>query len=288
MPNNDYINSAQITDLSLAETLQGDELLLIQGPCCEETQAITVDTLLANLVKRLHDGASVTLIESDPTVPSYIKSLTEDQVNALLKSLNEIEEIKKNIRDLQASTAKITSFSVTPSIVEIGTVLNTVTLKWETNFRQIIKITVEGVELPIDRRERVLDGPFKEDTTFSMSITGDDGSIDTKSTDLKFYNGIYYGASKVTPLSGDFIRSLTKVLSKDRNIGFTVTSMEQEYIYVALPARFGNPNFVIPNEEADFEFINQFQFINPSGYSEDYRAYRTMNVHLGQTTVLVR
>lgn len=288
MPNNDYINSAQITDLTLAETLQGDELLLIQGPCCEETQAITVDTLLANLVKRLHDGASVTLIESDPTVPSYIKAITEEQVAAWNKLVEDIETIKQEIRDIQSAKAKITLFSVTPSIVELGTVLNSVTLKWETNFRKIITQTVEGVELPIDRRERVLDGPFKEDTTFSMSVTGEDGSIDTKTTDLKFYNGIYYGASTVTPLSGDFIRSLTKVLSKDRNIGFTVTSMEQEYIYVALPARFGHPTFSIITEEADFEFIQEFEFVNPSGYVENYYAYRTMNVHLGQTTVMLR
>ena len=202
---------------------------------------------------------------------------------------NDVEEVKKlrdDISRLQSSTIKVTNFSVTPNIVEIGSVINSITLKWDTNFRVLTRQYLNDVEIPdITKRSRTLDGPFTSSQTYTLRVEGDDGNSDIKTTELKFLNNIYYGTEKLHDINSSFINSLSRVLTENKQKGFTVVSREQEYIYIALPVRFGAPKFTIISEEADFELITKFDHENSSGYVEEYAVYRTTNVHLGQTTI---
>lgn len=286
MANYDGVLSQTIDDLNELGVITGKEKMLIQNPSSDETQSITVDLLLSGLVNLLRNSGVIEVSVKDPTVPSYIRDITEEDLENWRNNVEEVKKLRDDISRLQSSTIKVTNFSVTPNIVEIGSVINSITLKWDTNFRVLTKQYLNDVEIPdITKRSRTLDGPFTSSQTYTLKVEGDDGNSDIKTTELKFLNNIYYGTEKLHDISSSFINSLSRVLTENKQKGFTVVSREQEYIYVALPTRFGAPTFTITTEEADFELITKFDHENSSGYVEEYAVYRTTNVHLGQTTV---
>lgn len=286
MANYDSVLSQTIDDLNELGVITGKEKMLIQNPSSEETQSITVDLLLSGLVNLLRNSGVIEVSVKDPTVPSYIRDITEEDLENWRNDVEEVKKLRDDISRLQSSTIKVTNFSVTPNIVEIGSVINSITLKWDTNFRVLTKQFINDIEIPdITKRSRTLDGPFASSQTYTLRVEGDDGNSDIKSTELKFLNNIYYGTEKLHDINSSFINSLSRVLAENKQKGFTVVSREQEYIYIALPVRFGEPKFTIISEEADFELITKFDHENSSGYVEEYAVYRTTNVHLGQTTI---
>ena len=288
--NNDSVLSKTIDELNELNFLRGNEKLLVQVPEDDETKSITVDLLLANMVNLLANAGTIAITEKDPTVPSYIKDLSQEEVDILLAMNDRVTELEEEVKRLKSSTIKIVKFNVTPMTVEIGTVINSVKLEWDINFRNLTKQSIDDVEIPdLTKRSRVIDGPFTQSKEFTLKVEGDDGNSDIRTTEIKFLNNIYYGTEKIADINSDFINnSLNRVLSSSKVKGFTVISREQEYIYIALPVRFGEPTFEITTEVADFELIEKFQHENSSGYVEEYAVYRTTNVHLGQTTVRMR
>lgn len=287
--NNDSVLSKTIDELNELNFLRGNEKLLVQVPSDDETKSITIDLLLSNMVNLLVNAGTVSITEKDPTVPSYIKNLSQEEVDILLAMNNRVSELEEEVKRLKSSTIKIVKFNVTPITVEIGSVINSVKLEWDINFRNLTKQYIDDVEIPdLTKRSRVIDGPFTQSKDFTLKVEGDDGNSDTRITQIKFLNNIYYGTEKVSSINSDFINSLNKVLTDSKVKGFTVVSREQEYIYIALPVRFGEPIFEITTEVADFELIKKFQHENSSGYVEEYAVYKTTNVHLGQTTVRMR
>lgn len=286
MANYDSVLSQTIDDLNELGVITGKEKMLIQNPSSNETQSITVDLLLSGLVNLLRNSGVIEVSVKDPTVPSYIRDITEEDLENWRNDVEEVKKLRDDISRLQSSTIKVTNFSVTPNIVEIGSVINSITLKWDTNFRVLTRQYLNDVEIPdITKRSRTLDGPFTSSQTYTLRVEGDDGNSDIKTTELKFLNNIYYGTEKLHDINSSFINSLSRVLTENKQKGFTVVSREQEYIYIALPVRFGEPKFTIISEEADFELITKFDHENSSGYVEEYAVYRTTNVHLGQTTI---
>lgn len=286
MANYDSVLSQTIDDLNELGVITGKEKMLIQNPSSDETQSITVDLLLSGLVNLLRNSGVIEVSVKDPTVPSYIRDITEEDLENWRNDVEEVKKLRDDISRLQSSTIKVTNFSVTPNIVEIGSVINSITLKWDTNFRVLTRQYLNDVEIPdITKRSRTLDGPFTSSQTYTLRVEGDDGNSDIKTTEFKFLNNIYYGTEKFHDINSSFINSLSRVLTENKQKGFTVVSREQEYIYIALPVRFGEPKFTIISEEADFELIAKFDHENSSGYVEEYAVYRTTNVHLGQTTI---
>ena len=286
MANYDSVLSQTIDDLNELGVITGKEKMLIQNPSSDETQSITVDLLLSGLVNLLRNSGVIEVSVKDPTVPSYIRDITEEDLENWRNDVEEVKKLRDDISRLQSSTIKVTNFYVTPNIVEIGSVINSITLKWDTNFRVLTRQYLNDVEIPdITKRSRTLDGPFTSSQTYTLRVEGDDGNSDIKTTELKFLNNIYYGTEKLHDINSSFINSLSRVLTENKQKGFTVVSREQEYIYIALPVRFGEPKFTIISEEADFELITKFDHENSSGYVEEYAVYRTTNVHLGQTTI---
>lgn len=286
MANYDSVLSQTIDDLNELGVITGKEKMLIQNPSSDETQSITVDLLLSGLVNLLRNSGVIEVSVKDPTVPSYIRDITEEDLENWRNDVEEVKKLRDDISRLQSSTIKVTNFSVTPNIVEIGSVINSITLKWDTNFRVLTRQYLNDIEIPdITKRSRTLDGPFTYSQTYTLRVEGDDGNSDIKTTELKFLNNIYYGTEKLHDINSSFINSLSRVLTENKQKGFTVVSREQEYIYIALPVRFGEPKFTIISEEADFELITKFDHENSSGYVEEYAVYRTTNVHLGQTTI---
>lgn len=287
MGNLDNTNSLNITDLNSLVSLNGDELLLIQGPGSQETNKITISQLLNELARLLGVGGTISIIEQDPTVPQYVKDLSESDLISWNKGLEDIRVMKGEIKDLQTPSIKISSLICTPNAVELGNVVNSVTLKWTTNNKPITSITVNDINIDPTLDTYTSNRLIANTTPFKLVITDDGGYTAEKTVSVEFLNGLFYGSKPLTEINSSFIKTLNKTLTNTRNMGFTTLSREDEYIYIAFPTRLGSATFKIEEEVADFILVGTFEFINDNSYVEEYLVYRSVNVHLGQTTVKI-
>ena len=149
MANYDGALSQTIDDLNELGVITGKEKMLIQNPSSDETQSITVDLLLSGLVNLLRNSGAIEVSVKDPTVPSYIRDITEKDLENWRNDVEEVKKLRDDVSRLQSSTIKVANFSVTPNIVEIGSVINSITLKWDTNFRLLTIVYLNDVKIPV-------------------------------------------------------------------------------------------------------------------------------------------
>jgi len=69
---------------------------------------------------------------------------------------------------------------------------------------------------------------------------------------------------------------------------FTATSVAaSEFIFFCLPTAYGTPTFTVGGFEGGFSLAATITFTNDSGYSEEYKIYKSNLDNLGTTTVVV-
>ena len=79
----------------------------------------------------------------------------------------------------------------------------------------------------------------------SYRLTASDGKTNvSRNVGINFYNGKYYGASlEPTGYDSSFVMTLNKQLTNNKNGDFSVNCMTNQYIFFAIPTRFGKPTF---------------------------------------------
>ena len=87
--------------------------------------------------------------------------------------------------------------------------------------------------------------------------------------------------------NSEFILSLNKQLASSKNTTFTTNCGDSQYIYFAIPSRFGTPTFSVGGFVGGFVKAATIDFPNYSGYTEKYDIYRSNNPSLGNKTVTV-
>ncbi len=178
---------------------------------------------------------------------------------------------------------KITSFTVSPSVVEIGDSVSSAVFKWTLN-KDPVSVVVNGTEADAVKSGSVtVNEEISGTKKFNMSATNQKGTVTAEAT-MNFYNGVYYGAAPET-ISG--VEGLTKVLSGTRKRTFTVTAEDGEYIFYILPARLGACTFKVGGFEGGFNLLATADFPNEFGYTESYNVYISAQAGLGATTVEV-
>lgn len=182
----------------------------------------------------------------------------------------------------------ITKFTNNVNTKEIGSTVSSVTFTWDTN-KTPNSIVLDGINI---------DSALKSHTLNSLSITSaktwtlkvnDEKTTVSKSTSIGFTNGVYYGVGSITKedMNSQFLLGLTKSLQSSKAKDFTANPGSGEYIYYALPTRYGTPSFYVGGFEGGFDLFTTFNFTNASGYQENYSVYRSTNSGLGVTEVKV-
>ena len=183
----------------------------------------------------------------------------------------------------------ITKFNNNVNTKEIGSTVSSITFTWDTN-KTPVSIVLDGINI---------DSTLKSHTLNSLSITSakswtikisDEKTSVSKSTSINFVNGVYYGIGSISKkdMNSQFILGLTKSLQSGKAKDFTANPGVGEYIYYALPTRYGTPNFYVGGFEGGFDLLTTFNFTNASGYQENYSVYRSTNTNLGSTAVSVK
>lgn len=184
-----------------------------------------------------------------------------------------IESLENSIADLLYNPIDITSFTVTPSVAEMGSTVNEVVLKWAIN-KDPVTQTVEGISVAADLRETTLSWTLTETYTFSVNATDERNATDSMTKTLPFYNGVYYGVLEDgAEVDSAAILTLKHKLQNSKSVTFTATAGATQRFAYAIPTRYGTPTF----KDADTTFGADFTklpepvaFTNNSGYTENY------------------
>lgn len=216
-----------------------------------------------------------------------LKALCKDGLNFLMQKINEDFVTKE---EFNYKPIGINSFTNNKNTVEMGTTITDVTLNWSlTKDPQTLKIDDENIT-PSNVRTKTYSGlNLTSNKTYTLQVTDEKGASTTKTTAITFLNGVYWGA-KVAPntYNSDFVLTLTKGLQGNKNKTFTVNASAGEYIFYALPARYGSCAFNVGGFDGGFGKIDTIQFTNASGYTESYDIYKSVNAGLGSTNVTVK
>ena len=196
-----------------------------------------------------------------------------------------MDSLEKAVADLMYEPIKITSFTVTPSVAEMGSTVKTVVLKWEINKDPVYQ-SVDMISLPVDVRERTFYPLLTTNRTFNCQAADERGARDSVDKTLSFYNGVYYGVlADDATIDSAAILTLYKSLTDSREKTFTLFCGSGQRIAYAIPARLGTPAFNVGGFWGGFYLASTFDFTNASGYTEPYDVWLSSNTNLGATTV---
>ena len=204
---------------------------------------------------------------------------------------DQLKDIRQQIADMQYVPIEILSFTNNVNIAELGSSVNEITLTWKLN--KIPKsITLNNIsiseELKADQSVTIRDMALTTDSIFTLAVTDEKNKTVQKKSSIAFYNGIYYGSAIIpTKLDSAFVHGLNKSLQKDQVKTFTVNSGVNQYVWYALPTRYGEPVFNVGGFDGGFTKVSTLNFINLSGYTEEYTVYRSDNSNIGKKTIKV-
>ena len=204
--------------------------------------------------------------------------------------LNNIEnallEHAKMLDELLYKAITITSFNISKSIAELGEIVANLKLTWSYSKDPVLQKLDNNI-LENNIREYIIDSDIVTNRTFRLEVNDGKTTVN-KTVAINFYNGRYYGVSRPGSYDSDFILTLNKTLTNSRACNFTVNCGVGQYIFFAIPTRFGIPTFSVGGFEGGFSLVNTLEYTNHSGYTESYDIYRSDYSGLGNTTVVVK
>lgn len=222
-------------------------------------------------------------IEKQPDLIEKLKGyiLKETKGNTATEQISYINEAYPNINTLQealdvALYQDLTiSVKISPSVAELGDVLDTALLTWSYNKPNIEEQSINDQIIDQSIRQITLEGPITN--TLTKKISGYDGTKTVSVTaTLNFYPGIYFGVGDIQPS----MEIMEKLLLPSRSCRITVNADYSEYIWIALPVNYGNPTFTVGG------FSGGFQNIATTIYkATTYNIWKSDNHSLGNTTI---
>lgn len=203
------------------------------------------------------------------------------------KLTGRVETLEMQVAALSDKTLAFTFTSITPEIVEMGTVVPSVAVKWTLN-KTPQRLYVNGVEVAPTSTAKVVVGPFTNDTNFTIKATFEKGETALRTVTLRFLRSVYFGAAaKPVKYSSEFVRGLTANLRADRKKTFDVNAGAGQYIYFCSPVAYGECAFDIDGFGGGFELAQMMDVTNARGHLETYYIYKSDWPNLGKCTVEV-
>lgn len=201
---------------------------------------------------------------------------------------NELDSLNNKIDDLLYEPIQILSFTNNTSIAEMGSTIYSVTFNWSLNKEPLTQILNNELVSSVLRTKTLDNLNIQSNKSFELEVEDERGVVVTKTSSVTFYNGIYYhAASKPSSYNNLFIMNMIRSLQGNRAKTFTVNAGADQYIYYALPVRYGTPVFKVGGFEGGFSKVDTLDFLNASGYTEPYDIWCSDNPGLGNTTVVV-
>lgn len=215
---------------------------------------------------------------------------------------NEVEYKKNDVANVEEALDKLFSkvFYVSPAINtfvstptsgsrEIGQKLDSIKFTWTTN-KDVSMQTLTGCTITPKDRTVTYNTELKANKTFTLSIRDPEGGSATKSLSFSFLPKVYYGASALLDeYDSEFILGLDKSELKSSKSGiYTLNITTGKYGFIAMPVSF-NFNGVPKIGGFDTELVDcgTISHTNASGYTQNYKLWRTGQPGLGSASMVV-
>lgn len=181
----------------------------------------------------------------------------------------------------------ISSFTVSPSVLEMGNVSQSVTLSWAYSGLAPTSQTLNGTVLDPALRTLVIDTSVP---TFALSASAGSKTA-TRSAILIYASRVFSGNSTDSHLA-DLI-NLVGVLKANASGSYDFTAGAGVYKYIAMPASYAavNPDtgFIDTSTGFPVSFDTPYSVLitNGYGYEQNYNVYRSFNKLNGAITIRV-
>ena len=214
------------------------------------------------------------------------KRLTEAEAPADAKATGDaIREIRATLNEITYKAIAITSFKSDHGVNELGSTVSKTIFSWATN-KAPTSISASFGSVKNTDTSFIYATPISKDTSFTLTVSDGKTTV-SAATKVAFMNGVYYGAAAEAEITSDFIKKLTRSLQATKAKTTTITAGAGQYIWYAIPSRYGTPSFNVGGFDGGFSKVRTIDFTNASGYTESYDVWRSDNSGLGTTTVKI-
>ena len=208
--------------------------------------------------------------------------ITAAKLNNIEQSL--LEHAQK-LDELLYKAITITSFNISKTLAEIGELVSNLKLTWSYSKEPTVQ-KLDGTILDNSIRDHIITSNITSNKTFKLEVSDGKTTV-SRNAAINFYNGRYHGVSNSENYDSDFILSLNITLTNSRACSFTVDCGQGQYIFFAIPTRFGTPTFTVGGFTGGFIKAQTLDFENKFGYVESYDIWKSENSNLGNITVVV-
>jgi len=184
-------------------------------------------------------------------------------------------------------TFSISSFTVSPAVLEYGNVSQAVTLSWAYSGLAPTSQTLNGTPLDPALRTLVVDTSVS-----NFALVANSGvKTATRSASLAYASRVYSGNSTDSHLAD--LSSLVGVLKANASGSYNFAAGAGVYKYIAIPANYATVNpdtgFIDTSTGFPVSFDTPYSVLttNGYGYEQNYNVYRSFNKLNGAITIRV-
>lgn len=132
--------------------------------------------------------------------------------------------------------------------------------------------------------------PASKDSTIVFTLSAVNGETPTSNYTVTFRNNIWYGVSTKTSgyTSSDVTGLSGSVLSNSQSRSVSINATTSQYLIFAFPSSYTSINttgFLFNSVTCPFEAFETVSVTNASGFTENYKVYRSTNAALGNSTL---
>lgn len=200
-----------------------------------------------------------------------------------------VKKAENDIAELMYEAIDITAFSVSPSVAEKGSTVESVSFTWAIN-RDPKSLRFDGTTIDSALRKTTLTGlSVTKKKTWELQAVDERFASDSMDATLNFYNGIYCGmAAAPATVDSEFIKALgSKVISGNAARTVNVNGGEGLYFWYAYPAALGAVKFNIGGFDYEYD-AETVSFSNDYGVTENYYVYKSGQPILSSVSVTVK
>lgn len=182
-------------------------------------------------------------------------------------------------------TPSIDSFSISPSLREVGETVTSVTPTFTLN-KTMATVTINGTAATSGT---AITGSWTQNTNFTLRVVDARGTEKTQTKKLTFGKKAYIGtnANELTATSANITGLATSAIKTAKNYGEFTTSADG-YIYYAIPDAWGTPTYKDANNlTGTFNKIGTVN-VTAHGVTTLYALYRTVYQIPASTTINIQ
>ena len=176
--------------------------------------------------------------------------------------------------------------------LEMGRTIDGCVLKWSYNKKikeQYLSIDNETFSISTELCEYNYYTSFNSNKTFTLSAKDERNKVVSSTINIVYSNKIYWGTSSSTTYNNSFLLNelSNSIISNNIKRTIQVNATSNQYIYYVIPSRLGTPIFKVGGFEGGFSKVSTISFTNIYNFTENYDIYRSDNVNLGDTTIVI-